>query len=83
MANERLTAYTFRTQPTLQGVEAVEALLSATPETPSYMIGVRENKITRVPLLEAVAKVRRKLDVFALRTPVKLNTLNPPFDRLT
>ncbi len=36
----------------------MEALLSATPETPSYMIGVSENKITRVPLLEAVAQVR-------------------------
>jgi 6-phosphofructokinase 1 len=39
-------------------VEAVEALLSATPETPSYMIGTQENKITKVPLLEAVAQVR-------------------------
>jgi len=45
----------------LQGVEAVEALLAATPETPSYMIGVRENKITRVPLMEAVAMVRRAI----------------------
>ncbi|KAG6854540.1 hypothetical protein C0991_005452 [Blastosporella zonata] len=41
-------------EPTLQGVEAVSALLEATPETPSYMIGVQENKITRVPLMEAV-----------------------------
>lgn len=46
------------TQPTLQGVEAVEALLSATPETPSYVIGISENKITRVPLLEAVAQTQ-------------------------
>lgn len=36
-------------------MEAVEALLEATPNTPSYMIGVQENKITRVPLMEAVA----------------------------
>jgi 6-phosphofructokinase 1 len=42
----------------VQGVEAVEALLSATPETPSYMIGISENKITRVPLLEAVAQTQ-------------------------
>lgn len=48
-------------QPTLQGVEAVEALLEATPDTPSYMIGVRENKITRVPLVEAVAMVWKVL----------------------
>ena len=45
------------TKPTLQGVEAVEALLEANPNTPSYMIGIQENKITRVPLMEAVAMV--------------------------
>ncbi|KAF9516940.1 hypothetical protein BS47DRAFT_1314797 [Hydnum rufescens UP504] len=39
---------------TLQGVEAVETLLSATPDDPSYMIGISENKLTRVPLVEAV-----------------------------
>ena len=44
-------------QPTLQGVQAVQALLDATPETPTYMIGIQENKITKVPLLEAVAQV--------------------------
>jgi 6-phosphofructokinase len=44
-------------QPTLQGLDAVEALLDSTPDTPSYMIGIRENKITRVPLMEAVAMV--------------------------
>ncbi|KAG6840606.1 hypothetical protein C0991_005647 [Blastosporella zonata] len=43
-----------RILPTLQGVEAISALLEANPETPSYMIGVQENKITRVPLMEAV-----------------------------
>ncbi|KAJ9125004.1 hypothetical protein QFC24_002936 [Naganishia onofrii] len=47
-----------RILPTVQGVEAVETLLSATPTTPSYMIGISENKITRVPLLEAVAQTQ-------------------------
>ncbi|KAF5367424.1 hypothetical protein D9758_003678 [Tetrapyrgos nigripes] len=47
-----------RVLPTLQGVEAVEALLESTPDTPSYMIGVQENKIIRVPLMEAVAMTR-------------------------
>jgi 6-phosphofructokinase 1 len=47
-----------RILPTLQGVQAVQALLSATPETPSYMIGISENKITQVPLLEAVAQTK-------------------------
>ncbi|KAI0077922.1 6-phosphofructokinase [Panus rudis PR-1116 ss-1] len=40
--------------PTLQGVHAVDALLESTPDTPSYMIGIQENKITRVPLMDAV-----------------------------
>lgn len=39
---------------TLQGVEAVEAVLQSTPETPSPMIGIVENKICRKPLVEAV-----------------------------
>lgn len=39
---------------TLQGVEAVDAVLSATPETPSPVITIVENKISRKPLLEAV-----------------------------
>ncbi|CAD6571762.1 MAG: 6-phosphofructokinase, alpha subunit [Tremellales sp. Tagirdzhanova-0007] len=47
-----------RILPTLQGVQAVQALLDATPDTPSYMIGIRENKITQVPLLEAVAQTK-------------------------
>ncbi|KAJ3573647.1 hypothetical protein NP233_g2299 [Leucocoprinus birnbaumii] len=47
-----------RILPTLQGVEAVEAILEAKPGTPSYMIGIQENKIIRVPLMEAVEKTR-------------------------
>ncbi|KAF8920292.1 phosphofructokinase domain-containing protein [Mucidula mucida] len=47
-----------RILPTLQGLEAVDALLEATPETPSYMIGLQENKITRVPLMDAVAMTK-------------------------
>lgn len=35
----------------------MEALLEADPDTPSYMIGVRGNKIIQVPLMEAVAMV--------------------------
>ena len=39
---------------TMQGVEAVNALLEATPETPSPVITIRENKIERSDLMEAV-----------------------------
>jgi 6-phosphofructokinase 1 len=42
---------------TMQGVEAVEAVLDSTPDTPSPMIGMRENKITRTPLVDAVKLV--------------------------
>ncbi|KAG8844037.1 6-phosphofructokinase, alpha subunit [Serendipita sp. 405] len=47
-----------RILPTLQGIEAVNALLESTPETPSYMIGIRENQMTRVPLVEAVKQTQ-------------------------
>ena len=39
---------------TLQGVEAVEAVLEATPETPTPVICIIENKIVRKPLVDAV-----------------------------
>lgn len=39
---------------TLQGVEAVEAVLDATSETPSPMIAIIENKIVRANLQDAV-----------------------------
>src|SRR5271167_231461 len=42
---------------TIQGVEAVNAVLDSTPETPSPMIGIRENKVTRTPLVDAVKLV--------------------------
>jgi 6-phosphofructokinase 1 len=42
---------------TMQGVEAVNAVLDSTPNTPSPMIGMRENKITRTPLVDAVKLV--------------------------
>lgn len=43
-----------RTLATLQGVEAVNAVLDATPETPTPFIAINENKITRKPLIQAV-----------------------------
>ena len=44
---------------TLQGVEAVNAVLESTPETPSPMISIIENKIVRKPLVEAVAATHK------------------------
>jgi 6-phosphofructokinase len=39
---------------TLQGVEAVEAIIKSTPDTPPPMIGISQNALTQVPLMEAV-----------------------------
>lgn len=44
---------------TLQGVEAVNAVLEATPETQTPFIAIDENKITRKPLMEAVQATQR------------------------
>jgi 6-phosphofructokinase 1 len=52
---------------TLQGVEAVEAVLDATPDTPSPMISIIENKITRKPLMEAVKLTHSVADAIAVK----------------
>ncbi|KUI73185.1 ATP-dependent 6-phosphofructokinase [Cytospora mali] len=43
---------------TLQGVEAVKAVLEATPETETCFIAITENKIVRRPLMEAVVNTQ-------------------------
>lgn len=43
-----------RTLSTLQGVEAVNAVLDATPDVPSPVITINENQIVRKPLMDAV-----------------------------
>ncbi|KAF1959563.1 6-phosphofructokinase [Byssothecium circinans] len=50
---------------TLQGVEAVKAVLEATPDTPSPVICMIENKIVRRPLLEAVAQTKKVAEAIA------------------
>ncbi|CAI5759733.1 unnamed protein product [Candida verbasci] len=53
------TAVAFdRKLATMQGVEAVKAVLSLTPETPSPMIGILKNKIVRYPLVDAVKQTK-------------------------
>ncbi|KAJ8072531.1 6-phosphofructokinase, alpha subunit [Marasmius tenuissimus] len=67
-----------RILPTLQGLEAVNALMEATPDTPSYMIGIQENKITRVPLVEAVAMTRSVADAIEAKQFDKAMSLRDP-----
>ncbi|KXJ93696.1 6-phosphofructokinase [Microdochium bolleyi] len=43
---------------TLQGVEAVKAVLEATPETETCFIAITENKIVRKPLMTAVKETQ-------------------------
>ncbi|KAF9947221.1 6-phosphofructokinase, alpha subunit [Modicella reniformis] len=44
-----------RNLATMQGVEAVEAVLASKPDVPSPMIAMNENKITRIDLMKAVS----------------------------
>jgi len=44
---------------TLQGVEAVRAVLEATPDTKTCVIAINENKIVRKPLMEAVLDTKK------------------------
>jgi 6-phosphofructokinase 1 len=48
---------------TLQGVEAVNAILEITPESPSPVITIRENKIERASLMEAVRQTQKATEL--------------------
>lgn len=63
---------------TLQGVEAVKAVLDCTPDTPSPLIGIHENKIVRKPLVEAVAMTKSVADAIELRDFTKAMSLRDP-----
>ncbi|KAI3404757.2 PFK1 [Candida oxycetoniae] len=53
------TAVAFdRRLATMQGVEAIKAVLELTPDTPSPMIGILKNKIVRYPLVDAVKQTK-------------------------
>lgn len=48
---------------TLQGVEAVEAILEPHSDSLALLIGINQNKITRKPLMECVEEVNtRRID---------------------
>ena len=49
-----------RTLSTLMGYEAVDTLLAAKPEDEPVVIGIRNNRMTHLPLMESV---RRTLEV--------------------
>ncbi len=47
-----------RNMSTMLGYAAVEEILSGADDGDSYLIGMRDNRITRVPLMECVEKTR-------------------------
>ncbi|KAI6108281.1 phosphofructokinase domain-containing protein [Pisolithus sp. B1] len=57
---------------------AVKAILEATPDTPSYTIDVRENKITRVPPMETVEMTRAVADAIVAKDFAKAMSLRDP-----
>ena len=56
-----------RTLATLQGIEAVRAVLDAKPETPTCFIAINENKIVRKPLMKAVRDTQEVAKAIAAR----------------
>lgn len=54
-----------RWMPTLLGYGAAQEIMKATPETPANIIGVRNNRLTRIPLVEAVAATRNVATLIA------------------
>ncbi|KZS92415.1 6-phosphofructokinase [Sistotremastrum niveocremeum HHB9708] len=67
-----------RILPTLQGVEAIKALMESTPETPSYMIGINQNKVIRVSLQEAVKMTKAVTTAIEARDWDKAMSLRDP-----
>ncbi|KAI5950353.1 PFK2 [Candida jiufengensis] len=60
------TAVAFdRILATLQGIEAVKAVLELDPNTPSPLIAIEENQIVRKPLVEAVEITKSVADAIA------------------
>ncbi|KAH8977962.1 6-phosphofructokinase, partial [Lactarius hatsudake] len=67
-----------RILPTLQGVNAVDALLEATPDSPSYMVGIQENRVRRVPLVEAVKMTKAVAEAIKVQDFEKAMSLRDP-----
>ncbi|KAK4703678.1 6-phosphofructokinase 1, partial [Phenoliferia sp. Uapishka_3] len=66
---------------TLQGAEAVEAVLNSTPDKPSPVIGIKENKITREPLMEAVKRTQAVATAIAAKDFAEaINLRDPEFE---
>lgn len=65
-------------QATLQGTEAVQAVLESTPDTPSPVITIQENKISRQPLMHAVKKTQDVAKAIAAKDFARALSLRDP-----
>lgn len=54
-----------RWMPTLLGYAAAHEILNADPAKPANILGVRRNRVTRIPLIEAVAATRNVAKLIA------------------
>ncbi|MDK8351586.1 6-phosphofructokinase [Gleimia europaea] len=54
-----------RWMPTLMGYGAAQEILKATADTPANVIGVRKNRLTRIPLVESVEATRNVAELVA------------------
>jgi len=63
---------------TVQGAEAVNAVIETTPTTPSPMIGISNNKVIRVPLKNAVAQTKEVAKAIARKDFKKAMQLRDP-----
>ncbi|KAJ1567668.1 6-phosphofructokinase, alpha subunit, partial [Cladochytrium tenue] len=66
------------TRATVQGVEAVEAVLRSTPDSPAPMIGMNQNKITADPLMDAVKLTHEVADAIAQKNFARAMELRDP-----
>ncbi|MFZ5819894.1 MAG: 6-phosphofructokinase [Chloroflexota bacterium] len=56
-----------RTLSTLMGHEAVHAILAASPQDEPVVIGIRNNRMTRLPMMEAVKQTQAVVEAVAAK----------------
>jgi 6-phosphofructokinase 1 len=56
-----------RSMSSIQGHAAVEEVLAATPQSVPQLIGLRDNRVARAPLMECVARTRELAERIAAR----------------
>ncbi|KAI8991418.1 6-phosphofructokinase [Mycotypha africana] len=71
-------AFYDRMLATTQSIEAVDAVLESTPETPSPMIGINDNKIIRFPLMKAVELTHEVADAIGKKNFARAMELRDP-----